>query len=126
MEDYDFQENTTKELMPIFKAQNKDFTLTLYNSDYFKMNKKEIEKKFGESSEKFGESSEKFGDRVLNDTQIEILRLIKGDEKISAATIAKRMNITKRAVEKSIKDLKVKGILIKFGSARGGSWKVKE
>ncbi|MEE0988850.1 MAG: helix-turn-helix domain-containing protein [Kandleria vitulina] len=76
------------------------------------MNKKEIEKKFGESSEKFG-------DRVLNDTQIEILRLIKGDEKISAATIAKRMNITKRAVEKSIKDLKVKGILIKFGSARG-------
>lgn len=59
--------------MPIFKAQNKDFTLTLYNSNYFKMNKKEIETKFGESSEKFG-------DRVLNDTQIEILRLIKGDE----------------------------------------------
>lgn len=105
--------------MPIFKAQNKDFTLTLYNSNCFKMNKKEIEKKFGESTGKFG-------DRVLNDTQIEILRLIKGDEKISAATIAKRMNITKRAVEKSIKDLKVKGILIKFGSARGELWKVKE
>lgn len=36
------------------------------------------------------------------------------------------MSITKRAVEKSIKDLKVKGILIKFGSARGELWKVKE
>ena len=34
IEDYDFQENTTKDLMPKFIVKNNDFILTLYNLNY--------------------------------------------------------------------------------------------
>ena len=34
IEDYDFQENTTKDLMPKFIVKDNDFILTLYNLNY--------------------------------------------------------------------------------------------
>ena len=34
LEDYDFQEHTTTELMPKFMAEHRDFLLILYNLNY--------------------------------------------------------------------------------------------
>jgi ATP-dependent DNA helicase RecG len=69
----------------------------------------QVRRKFGE---KFGESSEK------------ILKIILADKKISAQEIAKQMNISSRAVEKHIANLKKYGILKRIGPDKGGYWEV--
>lgn len=120
LEDYDFQENSREDLMPKFVADNKDFLLTLYNLNYYEGNN------VVENSYKVRRSSEKFGEKSLNDTQKEILTLIKVDGTNSAISIAKKLNITSRAVEKNIKVLREQGILIRHGAARGGYWEIKE
>ena len=86
----------------------------------------ESSEKFGESSVKFGESSVKFGDLSINETQKGILRVIERNNYISAASIAETMGVTTRAIEKNIKELRERGILIRHGAARGGYWEVKK
>lgn len=87
-------------------------------------------KKDGESSAKFGESSvkcsAKFGDIMLGGTQNEIIQMIKANNRISAKQIAEEISLSVRAVEKNIKELREKGILIRHGSARGGYWEISE
>lgn len=102
LEDYDFQENASKELMPKFQAEHKGFTLTLYNLNYLEGQK---------NSENDEKGSEKFGDVSVNETQKEILRLIKNYNKISAASIAEEVGLSSRAVEKNIQGLRETGIL---------------
>ncbi len=120
LEDYDFQENSREDLMPKFVADNKDFLLIFYNLNYYEG------LDAGESSEKVRISSEKFGGKMLNDTQKEIITLIKEDGTNSALSMAKKLNITSRAVEKNIKVLREQGILVRHGAARGGYWEIKE
>ena len=67
---------------------------------------------------------EKFGDNLLNETEEAILSIIEKDSSISAASIAERVNITSRAVEKNIKKLRERGILVRHGAARGGYWEI--
>lgn len=68
----------------------------------------------------------KFGEKALNDTQKDILTLIKEDGTKSALSIAQKLNITSRAVEKNIKVLREQGIIVRHGAARGGYWEIKE
>ena len=86
--------------------------------------------KFGKSSAKFGESSVndsvKFGDASLNDTQIKILKIISTNNRASAKVISGKIMISIRAIEKNIKDLREKGVLIRHGAAHGGHWEVKK
>ena len=86
--------------------------------------------KFGESSVKFGESSVngsvKFGDFVLNDTQIKIVEIISANNKASAKLISGKTGLSIRAIEKNIKELREKGVLVRCGAARGGHWEVKK
>ena len=77
--------------------------------------------KFNESSVK---SSKKFGDIELNHTQKMILSMIKSDNQISATEISKHIGLSVRAIEKSIKELREKGILKRNGPARGGYWEI--
>lgn len=122
LEDYDFQEHTTEALMPKFMAEHKDFLLTLYNLNYGE--RQDLSHTEDKSSEKFGESSEKFGENSLNATQQSILKLIKEDKSVSASTMAERLNMTQRAVEKNIRSLREQGLLIRCGAARGGYWEI--
>ncbi len=72
-----------------------------------------IEKRSVESSEKGSEkSSEK------------IIRLIQDDPHISARSMAERLGISSRAVEKQIAQLKADNRLKRIGSAKGGQWEV--
>lgn len=77
-------------------------------------------------SDKVRRNSEKFGEKVINDTQKEILTLISEDRTCSALSMAKKLNITQRAVEKNIRTLREQGILVRHGAARGGYWDIKE
>ena len=61
---------------------------------------------------KFGESSEK------------IIKIILADKNISAQEIAKQMNLSSRAIEKHIANLKKYGILKRIGPDKGGYWEV--
>ena len=82
----------------------------------------------GESSAKFGESSVKssvkFGEVMLNGTQLEIAQRIDADNRISAKQISEELSLSVRAIEKNIKELRDKGVLVRHGSARGGYWEV--
>ena len=82
----------------------------------------------GESSVKFGESSvkssAKFGEVMLNETQMEIAQRIEADNRISAKQISEELSLSVRAIEKNIKELRDKGVLVRHGSARGGYWEV--
>ena len=80
------------------------------------------------SSEKFGESSEKFGDNSENmmDTKDKILQELKKTPTLSAEQIAQKINLSSRAIEKNIQELKQAGKLKRHGSPRGGYWEVTE
>ncbi|BBL67820.1 HTH domain-containing protein [Methanoculleus chikugoensis] len=55
-----------------------------------------------------------------------ILVLLKAEPRLAAREIAERLEITQRAVEKQIANLREDGRLRRIGSARGGHWEVRE
>ena len=54
-----------------------------------------------------------------------IVALLSKDGKLSAVTIAKKIGISAKAVEKHLANLKAEGVIERIGSARGGFWRVK-
>ena len=110
-------------------------------AEMFRVNmyRKDKGEKFGESSEKFGESSVKFGEssgkpcsdsdendnQVVSDTQGTIIKMIETDNQITSSEMAKRLRLSVRAIEKNIKNLRDRGIIVRHGAARGGYWEVK-
>ena len=103
------------------------------------MYRKDKGEKFGESSVKFGESSVKFGEksgeaygdsdengnRLVSDTQETIIKMIEADNQITSSEMAQNLRLSVRAIEKNIKSLRDRGIIVRHGAARGGDWEVK-
>lgn len=54
-----------------------------------------------------------------------IVALLSKDGKLSAVTIAKKIGISSKAVEKHLANLKADGIIERIGPAKGGFWRVK-
>ncbi len=71
-----------------------------------------------------GETSEERRICELNDTQKKILELLSEDNKQSAAMLAEKIGIASRNIEKNIKTLKDKGMLIRRGSPKNGYWEI--
>ena len=69
-------------------------------------------------------SSVKFGNITINETQKKMLGLMEENKQISAAGMAEALNLSVRAIEKNIRELREVGILVRHGSARGGYWEV--
>ncbi len=86
IEDYDFQENTTKDLMPKFLTGNDEFVLTLYNLNYMKDNNvpQDVPQDHINGENKGGDK-----DRSLEDINEIILKLI---TKLCRKAIASAMN----------------------------------
>ena len=93
------------------------FEITGFFTIIFYRNQTQNNKNFGDFGENFGD----FGVHI-NETQIKILKLIQNDSKISAKRIAESLNMTTRAIEQSLKDLKEKNLIQRTGAARGGEW----
>lgn len=53
-----------------------------------------------------------------------ILNMLSKDGSLSAATMAGRIGISPKAVEKHLANLKAAGLLSRIGSDRGGHWEV--
>ncbi|MDR3069602.1 MAG: putative DNA binding domain-containing protein [Propionibacteriaceae bacterium] len=72
--------------------------------------------------DRFGED---IGDVRLNASQVNILRLMSADPRITTQVISERVGTTKRQVEVNIAKLKALGLVERQGSARNGTWQVK-
>ena len=55
-----------------------------------------------------------------------IMALLSQDNTLSAATLAERIGITAKAVEKQIARMKADGVLRRIGPDKGGYWQVVE
>jgi Fic family protein len=71
-----------------------------------------------------GESEKTHTEKPMK-TRDKIIALIAEDGKQSAATLAEKIGISAKAVEKQLAKLKVEGIIDRKGPAKGGEWVVK-
>lgn len=69
-------------------------------------------------------SSPKSSPKGVNQTQQRIIEMILDNPKVTQKEMAEELNITIRAVKKSIKEMQEKNILERIGSARGGYWRL--
>ena len=100
----------------------------------FGVNEKSSEKRFGVNAERFGvneKSSEKrFGvkgedaSKRVSRTGQKIIDLVISDPSITAEAMSIKIGVSKRAVEKNIKELRERGILVHEGSDKAGYWRI--
>jgi ATP-dependent DNA helicase RecG len=64
------------------------------------------------------------GEESSEETADKIMRLMSENSHITISELAKRLEITTRAIEKQIAGLKKKGQLKRIGPTKGGYWKV--
>ena len=96
----------------------------------FGVNEKSSEKRFGVNAERFGVnekgSEKRFGvkgedaSKRVSRTGQKIIDLVISDPSITAEA----MSVSKRAVEKNIKELRERGILVHEGSDKAGYWRI--
>lgn len=73
-----------------------------------------------------GKMSVNVGENVgyIGDIKESVLNMIADNNRISAAEISRRISVTKRTVERYMKELREEGKLVRHGPARGGYWEV--
>ena len=96
------------------------------NAERFGVNEKSSEKRFGVnekgSEKRFGVKGEDASKRVSRTGQ-KIIDLVISDPSTAEAMSAK-IGVSKRAVEKNIKELRDRGILVHEGSDKAGYWRI--
>jgi Fic family protein len=63
-------------------------------------------------------------EKMADKRQLFILKLIKMNNKVSAAEIAEMLKVTSKTIKRDFKLLQDKGIIAREGSERGGHWKI--
>lgn len=99
------------------------FRVNLYRPSYSGNDAQSSPKSSPKSSSK---SSSKSSPNGLNATQQKIMQMIRKNSRITQAEMAEIIKISRRAVQKNIKELVDQGIIIHEGSTRNGYWKIKE
>lgn len=93
----------------------------------FGVNEKSSEKRFGVnekgSEKRFGVKGEDASKRVSRTGQ-KIIDLVISDPSITAEAMSVKIGVSKRAVEKNIKELRERGILVHEGSDKAGYWRI--
>jgi predicted HTH transcriptional regulator len=69
---------------------------------------------------------DRLGDGLGDSAQTRIVALIRADSTMSITAMSRRLKISTTAVEKTIKRMKLKGILKRIGPVKGGHWEVTE
>ena len=133
---------------PLYKTEASSFFTTFYNLNWgengrisveevadrvnstlkkYPVNGGASERKFGvneKSSEKrFGVKGEDASKRVSRTGQ-KIIDLVISDPSITAEAMSVKIGVSKRAVEKNIKELRERGILVHEGSDKAGYWRI--
>lgn len=79
-----------------------------------------IKKVLEESTKNVAEEAKKNSGAV----QDKLLELLKLDNKISAKSVADKLEMSERQVQRLLKNMKDEGIIERVGSNRNGTWKV--
>ncbi|MCI5730821.1 MAG: putative DNA binding domain-containing protein [Eubacterium sp.] len=107
MMDYQEQPNYTEKRKPLFETDNDDFLLTLFNMNY------ESEDVTQDVGQDVGQG------KYLN----RIVQLIKINNKITKADIAKEIGVSEKTIER---EMKKTDKVIYVGSGYSGHWEIKE
>lgn len=113
MMDYQEQPNYSEEKKPLFEADNDDFVLTLFNMNY-EMQANCVGQNVGQDvGQDVGQA------KYLS----EIIQLIRENNKITKATIAKELGVSEKTIER---EMKKTNKIVYIGSGYSGHWELKE
>ena len=116
MADYEGQVEFDESKMPVFEADNDDFTLTLYNLNYghdYVMNVNDTQGGIQDGTQ--GGTQDKL--------QKQIFDMIEENPQISTSEIATRLGVGVRTVKRRIKQMTN---IVYVGSGYSGHWEIKE
>lgn len=118
--DYEGQEEFDETKMPVFDADNDDFTLILYNLNYgnnYVSQGNEIEGGMQDDTQDDTQCD------TQDDTQEKIIKMIKANPQVSTASMAEELGIGVATVKRKIKKMPNVSYV---GSGYSGHWEVKE
>ncbi|WP_202982480.1 ATP-binding protein [Sharpea azabuensis] len=116
--DYEGQVEFDETKMPVFEANNDDFTLILYNLNYgsnyaIHANEEKIQ----------GDTQDDTQGDTQDDTQEKIIKMIKENPQVSTADMAKELKIGIATVKRKIKKMSNVSYV---GSGYSGHWEINE
>ena len=125
VQDYEGQIEFDETKMPVFEADNDDFTLTLYNLNYGSSYATQVNENVIEiSEEKIKQLMLEYSKKKLAKA-CEILKMISENPNISIDELRIALDVTDRTIARYISELKDKGIIERKGPDNGGEWKIK-
>ena len=123
--DYEGQVEFDETKMPVFEADNDDFTLILYNLNYGSNYATQVNENVIEiSEEKIKKLMPEYSKKKLAKAY-EILKMISENPNISIDELRIALDVTDRTIARYISELKDKGIIERKGPDSGGEWKIK-
>lgn len=123
--DYEGQVEFDESKMPVFDADNDDFTLTLYNLNYgYSYATQANENVIEISEENIKKLMLEYSKKKLAKAY-EILKMISENPNISIDELRIALDVTDRTIARYISELKDKGIIERKGPDNGGEWKIK-
>ena len=111
--DYEGQVEFDETKMPVFEADNDDFTLTLYNLNYGSG--------YATQTKQNGTQGDTQDD-TQDDTQEEIIKMIEENPRVTTADMAKKLGIGIATVKRKIKKM---SNISYVGSGYSGHWEIK-
>ena len=105
-------------------ATREEEDLEIFSNFMTSMMEKNLADEIDSYIKSIGESEETPAEKPMK-TRDKIIALIAEDGKQSASTLAEKIGISAKAVEKQLAKLKAEGIIDRKGPAKGGEWVVK-
>ena len=104
---------------PEYSISDNGIIVTLYNMNYNEAPNEVIKEEIN-----VGQNvGQKFN---VNDRKNIILKIIKGTENLDTTEIARKLNVTKRTIERDLAELRKENKIEYIGSSKNGKWIIKE
>lgn len=119
---YEFQKNYDKNKKPSFRSDRYQFTVVMPNLNY-RLNGAAFDDIVGTSDAKSGANGAKVGannEKVVN----QLVEILSNDSGITQTELAQQLSVSRRTVQRIIKELTNENKIVRVGSARAGHWKV--
>ena len=118
--DYEGQVEFDESKMPVFDADNDDFTLTLYNLNYGTNYATQVKQNGTQGDTQDDTRDDTQGD-TQDDTEEKIIKMIKDNPQVSTADMAKELKIGIATVKRKIKKMSNVSYV---GSGYSGHWEI--
>ena len=123
--DYEGQVEFDESKMPVFDADNDDFTLALYNLNYGSSYATQVNENVIEISENNIKKIMPEHSKKKLAKACEILKMISENPNISIDELRIALDVTDRTIARYISELKDKGIIERKGPDNGGKWEIR-